>query len=209
VERSRRGARAILAVIALAATIATSIGFASVFTYYPVTVNISPVAPPVSFTAGSNTGQPDLGGGNTISVTIGQSGASADITIHPTFRTTYYKNITLIKNWESGAGAKAYKVYIKVVSQASLPSGSTAKIYIYSQGATRSLTGFPNPAPASGTYVASVSLLSSGTTSIGTLNAGSAWEVDILVYIPESSTVPSPTTAQIQLIYTPSSETPP
>jgi len=201
----------ISAVLAIAALLLSSLGFASVFTYYPVTVNISPVAPPVNFTAGSNAGQPDLGAGNTIGVSLGPSGASATITIHPTFQTTYYKNITLIKNWESGAGAKAYKVYIKVVSQASLPSGSTAKIYIYSQGATRSLTGFPNPAPDSGTYVASVSLLSTGTTPtfIGTLNAGSAWEVDVLVYIPESSTTPGSTTAQIQLIYTPSGEEPP
>jgi len=141
-------------------------------------------------------------------VSLGASGASADITIHPTFQTTYYKNITLIKNWEPSSG-KAYNVYIRVVTRASLPAGSQAVVYIYSQGATRSLTGFPNPAPDSGTYVASVSLLSTGTTSIGSLNAGSAWEVDVLVYIPESSTVPSPTTAQIQLIYTPSGEEPP
>jgi len=200
----------ISAVLAIAALLLSSLGFASVFTYYPVTVSISPVPPPVSFTtgAGSNAGQPDLGAGNTISVSIGASGASADITIHPTFRTTYYKNITLIKNWESGTGAKAYNVYIRVVTAASLPSGSQAVIYIYNQNAPRQLTGFPNPAPASGTYVASVSLLSTGTTSIGSLNAGSAWEVDVLVYIPEGTT-PSSTTAQVQLIYTPSGETPP
>jgi len=198
------------AVLAIAALLLSSLGFASVFTYYPVTVSISPVPPPVSFTTGtgSNAGQPDLGAGNTISVSIGASGASADITIHPTFRTTYYKNITMIKNWEPSSGGKAYNVYIRVVTQASLPAGSQAVVYIYSQGATRSLTGFPNPAPASGTYVASVSLLSSGTTSIGPLNPGSAWEVDVLVYIPEGTT-PSSTTAQIQLIYTPSGETPP
>jgi len=207
VERSRRGARAILAVIALAATIATSIGFASVFTYYPVTVSISPVPPPVNFTTGSNAGRPDLGAGNTISVSFGASGASATITIHPTFQTTYYKNITLIKNWEPSSGGKAYNVYIKVVSPASPSTVSQAELYIYNKGATRSLTGFPNPAP-SGTYVANVSLLSTGTTYIGSLNAGSAWAVDVLVYIPEGTT-PSSTTAQIQLIYTPSGETPP
>jgi len=143
-------------------------------------------------------------------VSLGASGASADITIHPTFQTTYYKNITLIKNWEPSSG-KAYNVYIKVVTAASLPSGSNATIYIYRQGATRSLTGFPNPAPAPGTYVANVNLTSTTPTpiSIGSLAAGSAWEVDVLVYIPESSTTPDSTTAQIQLIYTPSGETPP
>jgi len=199
------------AVLAIAALLLSSLGFASVFTYYPVTVNISPVPPPVSFTTGtgSNAGGPDLGAGNTIAVSIGTGGASADITIHPTFQTTYYKNITLIKNWESGAGAKSYNVYIRVVTPANLPAGSQAVIYIYNQNAGRSLTGFPNPVPATGTFVASVNLLSGGTTSIGPLNPGSAWEVDIRIYIPESATVPGPTTAQILLIYTPSGETPP
>jgi len=57
--------------------------------------------------------------------------------------------------------------------------------------------------------VASVNLLSGGTTSIGSLGPGSAWEVDIRIYIPEDTSVPGPTTAQVLLIYTPSSETPP
>jgi len=198
------GSKVLVAALSLAALILFSIGIAGVFTYYPATINISPVSSKqvVNFTAGSNAGQPDLGAGNTISVTIGSSGASATITIHPTFQTTYYKNITLIRNTESGQNAKAYNVYIRVVPPAaSLPANSQAVLYIYNKGATRQL-------PATG-YVASVNLLSTGTTYIGSLNAGSAWEVDVLVYIPEGSTVTSSTAAQIQLIYTPSSETPP
>ncbi|MDT7895223.1 MAG: hypothetical protein RQ855_03385, partial [Desulfurococcales archaeon] len=63
--------------VALAIAIILSYAFASVFVYYPLTVNLSPVSPPIKFLAGSNANQSDLGGGgspytsNTIGVTIG------------------------------------------------------------------------------------------------------------------------------------------
>ncbi|MGC9122145.1 MAG: hypothetical protein ACP5HP_04320, partial [Thermogladius sp.] len=58
--------RRVLALVAVA--VFTSIVFASVFVYYPVSVAVSPVSPPVYFAQGSNAGKDDLGQGNTIGV---------------------------------------------------------------------------------------------------------------------------------------------
>jgi len=58
-------------------------------------------------------------------------------------------------------------------------------------------------------YVKSVNLTSTGTTWIGYLSGGSAYEIDIYVYIPEGTSLPSSTTAELLLIASPSSESPP
>jgi hypothetical protein len=63
----------------------------------------------------------------------------------------------LIKNLDT----KAYNVYIRVLTPLSLPSGSSAVLQI------RSLDG--------ATVIATVDLLSTGTTSIGSLAAGGAF----------------------------------
>jgi len=185
--------------IALAALTAT---LASVFAYYPVTATLAPTSPPVYFAAGTNAGQDDIGSGNTISVTIGSNGASLSFTVHPTYQTCYWKNITIIKNNDS----KAYNIYLRVVTPVSGISGATVRIYVYNKGATRSLSGYPTPEPTSGTYV---DLTTTGTTAIGQLSGGGAFEIDVYTYIPEDSTLPSSASAQLLLIYTPSSETPP
>jgi len=58
--------------------------------------------------------------------------------------------------------------------------------------------------------VASLDLTTSGSTSQITLSSGSWLELDVYVYIPEGTTLPSsPVTAQLLLVYTPSTETPP
>jgi hypothetical protein len=185
--------------IALAALTAT---LASVFAYYPVTATLSPTSPPVYFATGTNAGQNDIGSGNTISVTIGSNGASLSFTVHPTYQTCYWKNITIIKNDDS----KAYNIYLRVVTPVSGISGATVRIYVYNKGAARGLSGYPTPAPTSGTYV---DLTTTGTTPIGSLSGGGAFEIDVYTYIPEGSTLPSSASAQLLLIYTPSSETPP
>jgi hypothetical protein len=186
--------------IALAALTAT---LASVFAYYPVTATLAPTRPPVYFAAGTNAGQDDIGSGNTISVTIGSNGASLSFTVHPTYQTCYWKNITIIKNDDS----KAYNIYLRVVTPVSgLPSGSKARIYVYTQGTTRSLSDYPTPEPTSGTYV---DLTTTETFYIGQLSGGGVFEIDVYTYIPEDSTLPSSASAQLLLIYTPSSETPP
>jgi len=190
--------------LALLTAIALSIAFAAVFSYYPVSITISPVSPPVYFEYGKNANQSDLGTGKTITVTVGSSKTSVSITIHPTYRVTYYKNVTLIVNSDT---SKAYNIYLRVATPAAkLSSGASAVVYVYSKNASRSLSGYPTPTPSG--YVESVDLTSAGTTWIGYLSGGSAYEIDIYVYIPEG-TSPSQTSAGLLLIASPSSESPP
>jgi hypothetical protein len=188
--------------LALLTAIALSIAFAAVFSYYPVSIDISPVSPPVYFELGSNANTYDLWADNKIDVSVGNNGASVSITIHPTYQVTYYKNVTLIVNNDT----KAYNIYLRVATPANLSSGASAVVYVYSKGASRSLSGYPTPTPSE--YVKNVSLTSTGTTYIGSLSGGSAYEIDIYVYIPEG-TSPSSTTAKLLLIASPSSESPP
>ena len=188
--------------LALLTAIALSIAFAAVFSYYPVSITISPVSPPVYFATGENAGQDDLWANNKITVSVGSNRTSVSITIHPTYQVTYYKNVTLIVNNDT----KAYNISLRVASVASLPSGASAVVYVYSKNASRSLSGYPKPTPSG--YVKNVSLTSTGTTWIGYLSRGSAYEIDIYVYIPEG-TSPSSISAGLLLIASPSSESPP
>ena len=195
-DRKQKSVGLLIALAALTATLA------SVFAYYPVTATLSPTSPPVYFAEGTNANKDDIGSGNTISVAIGSNSASLSFTVHPTYQTCYWKNITIIKN----DGSKAYNIYLRVVTPVSgLPSGSIARIYVYDKGAERSLSD-STLTPTSGT---SVDLTTTGTTSIGQLSGGGAFEIDVYTYIPEGSTLPSSASAQLLLIYTPSSETPP
>jgi hypothetical protein len=160
------------------------------------------VSPPIKFLAGSNANQSDLGGGgspyvsNTIGVIIGPNSTSLTLTLHPTIQHNYYRNVSLIQNTDG----KAYYITIRVVTPASLPPGSQARLLIYN-------------APSGGSIVANVNLLTTGdTTASATIAAsgspGSVWRIDLHIYIPEGSTV-SATSASLQLIYSPSDETPP
>jgi hypothetical protein len=192
-------------VLALAATIILSIAFSSVFVYYPITAQISPVETPVKLGYGSNAKRNDLGntGGqsNKIDVTIGSNNASATITIHPTYQVSYYRNITIITNKDN----KAYKVMLNVSSpMTNLPTNSKAKLYVFSKGADRSLSGWPsdNNLELSGSHYAVLDLTTTDTSSEFDLDAGAIVEIDILIYIPEG-TSPSSATANIYLRYTP------
>ena len=185
---------------------------ASIFAYYPLQLQIQPVAPPIVFALGSNAGQPDLGSSNTITVTLGTNNTSVNITIHPTYHTTYYKNVTLIKNTDS----RAYNVFLVLDDVTNdLPANSTVYLIVYSSGATRSLgTGYPEPQVPSG-YVAFVNLtaISTGSrVSIGSLSSGSTWEIDFMVFIPEGTRLTGASaTFKMHIAYTPGpgSETPP
>jgi len=190
-----------LALIALASSLALVLAFAyaHVMSYYPVNVTLVPSAPKVVFAPGSNAGQTDIDG-STIGVSIGANSTNLTLTLHPTYETTYYENITLIENTDT---TTTYSVNITVSQALSLPAGSKAYLIIYNKGATRSLAGWPVPLPASGTYVAMVDLTQTGTTAIGSLAAGGVWEVDLLVYIPEGTT-PTTTTAELYLVASPS-----
>jgi hypothetical protein len=204
--------RRLLALVSLA--VFASIVFASVFVYYPASITVSPVSPPVQFAPGSNANQDDLGYGNKIAVSIGPNAASLAVTIHPTYQVAYYKNITIIKNVDS----RAYYVNLSVqthvqIGDTGLPQGSQLILYIYNAGGARSLSGHPQPTPSGS--VASLDLTQSGylTTSGSTsqimLSSGSWLELDVYVYIPEGTTLPSSVKADLLLVYTPSTETPP
>ena len=197
--------RRLLALVSLA--VFASIVFASVFVYYPASITVSPVSPPVQFAPGSNANQDDLGYGNKIAVSIGPNAASLAVTIHPTCQVTYYKNITVINN----IGSKTYYVYLRVQRPATgLPSGSQLILYIYNANASRNLSGYPQPTPTNGSYVASLNLTTSNSTSQITLSSGSWLELDVYVYIPEGTTLPSSVEADLLPVYSPSStETPP
>jgi hypothetical protein len=193
-------------VLALAATIILSIAFSSVFVYYPIEATIQPVQPPVKLDYGKNANGNDLGStdsqSNKIEVRIGLSNANATITIHPTYEASYYENVTIIRNTD----IKSYTVTLKVYEAVSgLPSGSKALLYLFTNGTSRSLSGWPskNLEPASGSYRAVLDLTQTNKTATVTLNGGSIVEVDILVYIPEGNSLPSPATAKIYLVYTP------
>ncbi|MEM1843442.1 MAG: hypothetical protein QXD75_02835, partial [Desulfurococcaceae archaeon] len=86
-----------LALLAMTATLA------SVFAYYPLTITVSPTEPGVVFERGSNADQPDIGAGNTITVTIGANKTSASLTIHPTYQENYYKDVLRINNTDDNA----------------------------------------------------------------------------------------------------------
>ncbi|MEM4919748.1 MAG: hypothetical protein QXQ35_00245 [Candidatus Nezhaarchaeales archaeon] len=188
---------------------------ASVFAYYPFQLTVSPVSPPVTFESGSNANQDDLGStgssSNRIEVSISRpSNTSVTVKIHPTYNTTYYKNVTLLRNSDS----KAYNVYLIISEkQENLPSGSEVYLIVYSSNATRNLTGYPNPEPANNTYVNMTNLVNTNTdtpTPIGTLDGGAVWEFDFLVRIPEGSSIDGASvTFNMHIVYTPSDETPP
>ncbi|WP_434731102.1 hypothetical protein WLZ34_05770 [Thermogladius sp. KZ2Tp1] len=199
--------RRVLALVAVA--VFTSIVFASVFVYYPAWVTVSPVQPPVYFATGSNANQQDLGPNNTIGVSLGPNSASLAITIHPTYQVSYYKDIVRIVNGDS---SKVYYAYLRVYTAATgLPDGSQLVLYVYSKGASRSLSGYQPPTPVSGTYLASLDLITATSQKFPiTISAGSPVEIDLYVYIPEGSTPPASVTAKLLLVYTTSStETPP
>jgi len=177
--------RTLATLAALAITLA--IVNASVFAYYPIDVTITGVQPPVAFDLGGNANKADLGAGNNIAVALGANSASAAITIHPTYQHTYYHDVLKVNNIDTN---KAYYVAFKVTSAiSSWPSGSVAKMIIYSSG---------------GSNVLEVYLTAGGTTNwIGPLNAGDYYRIDFYIYYPEGNQLPSGTQVRMQLIYSP------
>ncbi|MEM4671891.1 MAG: hypothetical protein QXJ84_05955, partial [Desulfurococcaceae archaeon] len=171
-----------LALLAMTATLA------SVFAYYPLTLQAVPTAPGVVFEPGSNAGQPDIGEGNTITVTIGANKTSASITIHPTYQENYYKDVLRINNTDDNA-MNVYIVFTSVVNN--LPTGSIVKLFVY-EGATRVRElDITNPTL-------------NQPISIGLLGVGRVWQLDVYVYIPEGTVIAGASyMASAKLVYTP------
>ncbi len=202
-RRERRST--LLAAASVLLALAASVALASVFNYMPIQLTVAPVPPPVYFELGSNANEPDLGSGNTISVSLGDNKTSLYVTVHPTYWVTYYKDVARVTN----ADNKAYYVYIEVRTPLSLPSDSVAMVCVYGRGDTRDLEGWSTPEPREDTYIECVDLTeAAGPILIGTLRAETTWDLDLYFYIPEG-TSPETSTAELHLIYSPSAETPP
>ncbi len=208
-----RSREAVLTALALAMVLAISISYANVFVYYPIQVSISPVNPPVYFQDGSNADQNDIGGqgsgagyqSNTINVTVSEGGTKLEITVHPTLKTAYYKDIARIKNDDG----KTYYIYLDVDTAASLPAGSKAKICFFNSGTPRQLSGWPDPEPQNAIQCVNLLSTTNPAEEIGPISSGSTIEIDLLVYIAGGTVPQQLTTAKIHLIYTPTQETPP
>ncbi len=110
------------------ATILASIVFASVFVYYPASIQVSPTAPPVIFSEGDNSNQRDLYG-QTITTTIDETGTRVLINLHPTYQRTYYLDVLRIKNQDS----QVYYVKINVLSTITGGNLVSAKLYLYDE----------------------------------------------------------------------------
>ncbi len=173
-------------VLLVLVTVASTVALASVFVYNPLTININAVSPPVIFEPGSNANQADLAS-NTIEVTLGANQTSATVTIHPTYQQTYYKNVTLIKNTDTNT----YYVWIKVETPAVLPAGSEAYMILNDTLGTQ------------------VNLLATGIYGPITLSGGQVLQADFNVTLPEGVALPAATTANLKVIYSTSTETPP
>lgn len=157
---------------------------AAVFGYYPITLSVTGVQP-IQFEAGTNAGNPDLGDGNTIVVTLGPNLASADITLHPTYHKTYYKNVLKVNNLDS---VKSYYIGIKV--NTALSGFTIAKMHVYDSTHT--------------TLIGSFDLTTTGADYwYGPLSAGSNYIIDFEFVYPEGSPLPSGVSASIELIFSP------
>ncbi|MEM4436971.1 MAG: hypothetical protein QXO22_08520 [Thermosphaera sp.] len=180
--------------LSIAIVLLGAVATASVFAYYPLTLEINPTPPGVIFQQGSNAGQPDLGSNNYISVTIGGNSVSAEVQIHPTYQENYYKDVLRIVNSDDDA-MNVYIVFTSVSSN--LPEDSIVKLFVY-EGATRVRElDVTNPEV-------------NQPISIGLLGVGGVWQLDVYVYIPEGTVIAGASyMASAKLVYTPSTETPP
>lgn len=171
-----------------------AVGFASAFTYYPLTMTATPQAPGVVFQAGSNANQPDITVGKTIEVGIGENSTRATVRIHPTYQENYYRDVLRVHNGDS----KAMNVYLIVYSLSNgLPQGSQVKALFY-QGNNR---------------IATLDLTSPTLNSpmlIGQLPGGATWQVDFYVSVTGGTSIEGASySVEARLVYTPSGEAPP
>ncbi len=186
-KKTLRKSSPVLLLLALAVALAASMASASVFVYYPLTANIVYTPPSVEVQAGSNAGRSDLGG-TTITVNIGQNRTSAEVTIHPTYQTTYYKDVLRIVNTDT---QNTFYVYIRVTQAATNIATAGGSLQMIVNGTSIDLTRTETAGPF-------------------TLGPNQLLVVDIKSTLPEGIKLPNPDTVRIQVIYTGSpTETPP
>jgi len=171
----------------------TSFVYASVFTYNPLIINISPVAPPIIFKYGANAGKADLRG-TTITVSISNTSTSLTLTLHPTYQKVYYKDVARINNTDTNV----YYVMFNVTSPLTNNNITSAKLYLW-EGTTKKLE---------------VDLRTTGPTSRVPMNGKAEWRIDVEIVISESggsyNTPPSASdSVTLNLIYSAQDESPP
>jgi len=173
-----------LIVLTILLAVAVSVVNASVFVYYPIDITANWVQPKVYFAEGSNAGGDDLRG-QKITVNLGDDGASVSITVHPCRRqTTYYENVTIIVNDDT----QAYNVWIRVKT----PFGNnvtSAQLIIEETNQALDLKGNNEIGPI-------------------TLNKDKLLSLSLKFEISRSDEA-SAGTAVLDLIYSPTSKTPP
>ncbi len=139
---------------------------ASVFVYFPATLNAAYQAPPVKFELGSNANGQDLGG-NSISVTLGANQTSANITLHPTYQKTYYLGVLNITNTDTNT----YYLMLKLSGTSSI--GATVVVHVID---------------SNGDEVATVST-SNPTTGWFQIPGGASYRVDVEFQVPEGTKI--------------------
>jgi len=187
--------------ILIALAVVLAVANASVFVYYQLNLTLAASQPAVYFVAGNNAGQPDVmyGAGNTIDVTVDSAGASASITVHPTYQKTYYKDVLRIVNQDS----QAYTVWLIIDNPITVEGNLTsAKLYVKD---------------TSGNTVKTVDLSQTGSVQIDQIPGRATWRIDLEFQItgygakgsPSQAPKLSDTSASLRLVYSPSTETPP
>jgi len=107
IKRLEKKARWLLLAFVIAASI--SVVNAALFVYYEVRIYAQGQIPPVIFAPGKSANGTDLWG-YPILVSFDSTNTSLTITVHPTYRTHFYKNITLIVNRDSNIYYLAFNV---------------------------------------------------------------------------------------------------
>ena len=175
-------------------SILMSLAIAHVITFFPIVAQVSPTAPKVVFGYGSNSNQPDVDSNITVNI---YQGTRLELAIHPTYETTYYENISVINNTDT----KAWTVTLKVVQPlTNLPTDARAYLYIYDSGATRTFdySNFAEGLVLPTGYLYQLDLTQTSSLTF-TINPGTVYEIDVLVYIPDNETLPSSGTAVVSL----------
>ncbi len=190
-QRVSRRAKWLLAILVVATSIA--IVNASVFVFYPINVSLQGQAPPIVFSTGKNANQADLWG-NTIGVTLDSTNTTLTLTLHPTWRTNLYKNISLIVNLDT---TRTYYIKFNVTSPFTNAKITSAILYIKNLAGT--------------TTYGTVNLLTSGlqpNSWISISNNPSKLRLDLIViYTPANTDTPNSAapndSCTIQLVYSP------
>ncbi|MEN2999007.1 MAG: hypothetical protein ABDH61_00255 [Acidilobaceae archaeon] len=182
-------------IAALAIVAVALLGQAAAFSLRRVegSIGIAPVDI-MKFEPGSNAGRPDVGG-SPIGVSISQGGNVADVTIRPTYQTSWYRDLLRIRNLDTSA--RYVCIHISPGDNAALRPGDRAELYVFPSGASRIPSGYPAPTFPLG-FLAKRDLLSPGSSCFS-IGGGATVELDILVYMVDDGVTRGNTKASLRI----------